>query len=265
MVADANAVAALINTFPLGTAALAIANAICAVIAQTPASHRFRGRRGSMIVNGYAGPDCDAEWGNHPLCPYWHAPSRDDDAQAVALSLSELLCQFSTSPAFASMVIRRLSHSRFSHLDFILPGEGLLGVSGLGDYISGGGMQTHDPGGVMVRPFDAWVYLEPPKIARVQAPEATVRAIIEAGRSQIGKPFDNSALWGFLSDQVYEKKRNWRDTGQWYCSEFATWSQESGKLFPYPLIVTKDRVSPGDNLLMINPFMSHENIGEFGV
>ena len=38
--------------------------------------------------------------------------------------------QYSTSIAFASMVIRRLTHSEFSHVDFILPGEGLLGVSG---------------------------------------------------------------------------------------------------------------------------------------
>ena len=124
-------------------------------------------------------------------------------------------------------------------------------------------MSIHDPGGVMIRPFDAWVYLEPPKIARVQAPEATIRGVIEAAKSQLGKPFDQSALWGFLSDQAMEKKRNWRDPTQWYCSELMTWAEESGKLFPWPLVITKDRITPADNLLLINPFMTPENVGEF--
>ena len=161
------------------------------------------------------------------------------------------------------MVIRRLTHSRFSHCDFIIPGEGLLGVSGPGDYLSLTGVKHHDAGGVLLRPFDAWPYLEPPKIARIQATEAIVRSIIEVARSQIGKPFDNSALWAFLDDQAHQQKRNWRDSGQWFCSELITFAEEQGHLFSYPLVVTKDRVTPGDNLLMINPFMAPENIREF--
>lgn len=56
VVADATAVTALISTFPIGTAALVIANAICAVIAvQPPASHRLGHRRG-IIINGMTYP-----------------------------------------------------------------------------------------------------------------------------------------------------------------------------------------------------------------
>jgi hypothetical protein len=40
-----------------------------------------------------------------------------------------LQIQFSTSTAFTSGIIRRLTHSPFSHVDFVLP-DGLLGVSG---------------------------------------------------------------------------------------------------------------------------------------
>ncbi len=136
-------------------------------------------------------------------------------------------------------------------------------MSGSGNYISGAGAEIHDIGGVMMRPFDAWPYLEPPKVARIQTSEAVARAAIEAARSQLGKPFDHSALWGFLEDQAHEKLRNWRDNGQWFCSELCVWAEEGAKLFSYPLIVTKGRISPADKLLLINPFMRPENIAEF--
>ena len=85
------------------------------------------------------------------------------------------------------------------------------------DYLSlTWGSSHHDAGGVLLRPFDAWPYLEPPKIARIQATEAIVRSIIEVARSQIGKPFEAIVHYGaFLDDQAHEQKRNWRDSGQW--------------------------------------------------
>jgi hypothetical protein len=177
--------------------------------------------------------------------------------------MAEICIQYSTSTAFASMVIRRLSHSRFSHVDFLIPGEGLLGVSGPGHYISGSGAPFHDIGGVIVRPFNAWPYLEPPKIARIQTSDEVVRKAVDAARSQMGKPYDDGALWGFLGDPAREMQRNWRDEGQWYCSELLTWALELAGLWPYPIVVTKDRVSPADNLLLINPFMAPENIADF--
>lgn len=166
----------------------------------------------------------------------------------------ELLVQYSTSTAFTSQIIRRLCHSPFSHVDVLLPGEGLLGVSGEDKSIK-------DPGGVLLRPFDCWPYLYPPKVARLTVEDTKAVSIIWKLKSQIGKPFDDTALWSFLSDNPGE--RDWRETSKWFCSEWLIWGLEEQNFFGYPLITSKSRVSPADSLLMINPFMTKANIMEF--
>ncbi len=164
--------------------------------------------------------------------------------------------QFSTSTAFSSGVIRRLCHSPFSHCDIVIPGEGLLGVSGEDKSIG-------DIGGVQIRKFGMWPYLHPPRVARLTT--AGAEAIIEKGKTQIGKPFDNSALYGFLEDMGHSPRasRDWRDHGSWFCSEYVAWVLESSHFFPYTLISAKNRITPADLLLLLNPFMSEDNIREF--
>ncbi len=167
---------------------------------------------------------------------------------------SELQIQFSTSTAFMSGIIRRLCHSPFSHVDILVPGEGLLGVSGSDKGIN-------DIGGVQMRPPGMWPYLNPPKTARLHT--AGVDAIIELAKTQIGKPFDNTALYGFLDDMGYGPKRDWRDTSSFFCSEFVAWALEESHFFPYTLVAAKNRITPADLLLLLNPFMSEDNIKEF--
>jgi hypothetical protein len=169
--------------------------------------------------------------------------------------MMSLQIQFSTSTTFMSGMIRRLTHSPWSHVDFVLP-EGLLGVSGVDPSI-------HDPGGVRLRPHNAWPYLTTPRVAEIVCTDEVAKAVIAAATSQTGKPFDNEAMWGMLDDQANEKLRDWRDPKQWFCSELVAWSLETGKVFPYPLAVLKNRVTPADVLLLINPFMRHGNIQDF--
>jgi hypothetical protein len=181
--------------------------------------------------------------------------------------MTGLLIQYSTSTAFASGIIRRLSHSQFSHVDLVLPGEGLMGVSGPDKYVVDG-KPVNDPGGVLIRPFNPWPYLTPPKTARIETTAVIAAAVIAAGRSQLGKPFDNSALWDFLEDTAEgapdaAKARDWRDQSSWFCSEWLAFSAETGGLFPYPLIAAKNRITPADSLLLLNPLMSPANIAEF--
>lgn len=180
--------------------------------------------------------------------------------------MAELNYQYSTSTAFASGIIRRLTHSRFSHIDLILPGEGLLGVSGDDKSLKWSGHNPPtDTGGVLIRPFNCWPYKEEPKIAKVWCSDLVAQKTIEWGRSQIGKPFDNKALYAFLRDRAGLKlvSRNWRDPDAWFCSEFQIRAAEVGGVFTYPLIVTKDCVSPQDTLLLFNPYMRPDNIAEF--
>jgi hypothetical protein len=164
-------------------------------------------------------------------------------------------------------MIRRLTHSQFSHVDFVLTQEmanlvhiepGLLGASGPDKTIN-------DPGGVRVRPFNAWPYLGPPKVARIQCSIDVAKLALAAALTQRGKPFDKSAMWGFLSDQHRRKTvRDWRADSAWFCSELIIWACERGGLFhPHILCITKNRITPNDTLLIFNQYMSADNIREF--
>lgn len=183
--------------------------------------------------------------------------------------MSELLIQYSAGTAFASALIRRLTHSRFSHCDILIPGEGLLGASGP-DCTTERGLRfrarmgwSTDPGGVRVRPFNPWPYVEPPKVARIQMTEAVGRKMMAFAQSQIGKPFDNNALYAFLADRagIMVENREWRDPDRWFCAEFVTRAAEVGGLWPYPLAITKGLVSPQDSLLLFNPYLA--NVADF--
>jgi hypothetical protein len=185
-------------------------------------------------------------------------PPRDEEALKAAVSAyaetaTELRVQYSTSTAWVSAIIRRLCHSAFSHVDMVIPEVGLLGVSGTDRSI-------FDPGGVVVRPFTAWPYLRKVEVT-IQCEPAIAQAVIKAGLGQYGKPFDKGALWAFIGDKPpLQASRDWQDLGQWFCSEWFIYSCKKGGLFPYELAVTKDRVSPADSVLLINPFLSQADV-----
>jgi hypothetical protein len=172
--------------------------------------------------------------------------------------MAEIHIQYSTSPAFASDVIRRLCHSDFSHIDIVLNSaeeHGLLGVSGEDRSVG-------DPGGVRIRPRPPWAYQGTPKVAKLRRVSNTVYDdFMRVAHGQIGKPFDHNALWGFLRDSPHEI--NWRQPNAWFCSEFVVWCLEQANFFPYRLVVKANRITPGDSLLLLNPFMEAENIQEF--
>lgn len=175
--------------------------------------------------------------------------------------MAELQLQFSTSTAFASCIIRRLTHSPFSHVDIVLPGEGLLGVSGPGYYKETG---YRDPGGVQIRPCPPWPYKFQPVVATLKCSPDVVERTILWGKSQLNRPFDNKALHAFLKDRAGIKvNRDWRDPSEWFCSEFVIRALEVGGLFSYKLAVTKNLVSPNDDLLLVNPFMTVDSVNEF--
>ena len=103
-----------------------------------------------------------------------------------------------------------------------------------------------NPNGVAIRPHD---YQEFGYRRRMILKTPLAVAIYTSALSQLGKPFDNSALKDFLSSQ-FPGYRDWRDKGAWFCAELAVWAVESagyyGEYLPWP----KNRVSPTDQLLI---------------
>jgi hypothetical protein len=166
----------------------------------------------------------------------------------------KLVLRFSTSEDtwqnWMSAAIRRLGHSQFSHVDFVLPDDhefagGLLGASDMGAHSP---FITGSPRGVAVRPV-AYQRFGIRRDLVLQTDKAD--AVIAAAMSQLGKPFDSSGLWEFIGDKPPEE-RNWRDVAHWWCSELKAWAKEEGQFFRRRLFAAKSRVSPPDLMLLLD-------------
>jgi hypothetical protein len=166
----------------------------------------------------------------------------DSDAGTVVLQFSTCA---DTLANWSAAIIRRLTHSPFSHVDLVLPSGNLLGASDMGPkspFIEG------NPCGVAVRPPDYQVfgYRRQMVLKSDRAPK-----VIEAVYSQLGKPFDSAGLKDFMGDE-FPGVRDWRQPVAWYCSELFVWALEEAQFFTYnPLAWPKNRISPTDLLILL--------------
>lgn len=82
------------------------------------------------------------------------------------------------------------------------------------------------------------------KYVIIDIPTDCDNQIIDAAMSQIGKPYDITALFGILVH------RSWSDTDSWFCSELVAWSfaQSGNSLFREEDV---HRITP-QNLWMLN-------------
>jgi hypothetical protein len=76
-------------------------------------------------------------------------------------------------------------------------------------------------------------------------------AIIAFAMAQIGKPFDNSALYSFWSDAA-PGERDWHNPDMWFCAELVVCSIEAAGFWsPVPAQWPKNRISPPDIFMML--------------
>lgn len=154
--------------------------------------------------------------------------------------------QFSRSTETVSYLIARACRSRFSHVDVVMPDGNLLGASDSphAPFIEG------NPSGVAIRPPNYQPFAIR-RLAQLLAPEPVEKRFYEVLRSQLGEPFDNKAMHAIF-DEDFTTDRDWRDASSWFCSELKAWSLEQAGFFPWPLVVSKVRITPPDLLLMAN-------------
>jgi hypothetical protein len=101
-----------------------------------------------------------------------------------------------------SAAIRIETHSWASHAEFV-------------DAATGVTLGAHALGGVKIRPYQPDRYRQ---VRRYTAP--FIELAFQAASSQIGKPYDFSAILGIAFN------RNWRDRRRWFCSELVAWAFE---------------------------------------
>lgn len=144
--------------------------------------------------------------------------------------------QFVLGHGLSSQAIAWFSAGRFSHVDAILPDGSLLGSRS--DTIKG------IKPGVRVRPPDYEPWLARVQLALPSTPTETQRWI-DFLHSQIGKPYDKSAIWGFAAG------RDWREPDSWFCSEIQARALEVSCRSP-PLYSPANKITPSALALVMS-------------
>ena len=126
-----------------------------------------------------------------------------------------------------SMAIRATTHSWASHAEFI-------------DTHAGTTLGSRSIGGVKIRPCAKDHYS---KVEQFNGPN--IDKAYEWALTQVGKPYDFSAITGIVLN------RNWHNESKWFCSELVVVAFEKGGL---PILSTRPssafwRITPRDLLL----------------
>jgi hypothetical protein len=159
--------------------------------------------------------------------------------------------QFSRSTENVSKLIAWACRSPFSHVDYVMEDGNLLGSSDSPH----APCLTGNPSGVAVRPPDYQPFAIR-RVAHIFVPIRVETRFDELMRSQLGEPFDNRAMHAvFQPDNSHN--RDWKDASAWFCSELKAWGLEESGVFDVPPLVSKDRVTPPDLLLMISHLVSN--------
>lgn len=136
--------------------------------------------------------------------------------------------RFTREAALTSRIIAYAGAGEFSHVGYLLDDGSELGARS--DHVGG------KPPGVQIRPpnYGKFVRAAIFTIQTVPEREARFKSFLF---SQIGKPYDNAAIWGFVTG------RDWRVQGSWICSELQAAALESSAIV-FPLYLACNKVSP---------------------
>jgi hypothetical protein len=142
--------------------------------------------------------------------------------------------RFIRDRGIASTMIAWFGGGEYSHVDYAMPDGTWLGARD--DHIGG------KPPGVQIRPAD---YIQP-----IRQLTLSLRTTPEQDRdhyafldSQIDKPYDQRAIWGFIAG------RDWMDPGAWICSELQCAAAMSADIMQ-PLCLTANKITPNDLTLI---------------
>jgi uncharacterized protein YycO len=136
--------------------------------------------------------------------------------------------QFVCEDAISSKIIAWFGSGHFSHVDAVLDSGDLLGARS--DKVGG------KPAGVQIRPPDYAIF-KTRAIMKIQASHLQSYRFYEFLNSQVGKPYDETAIWAFFTD------RNWREPDSWICSELQAAAGEASGVLP-KLALTPNKITP---------------------
>jgi hypothetical protein len=152
----------------------------------------------------------------------------------MAKETTVIQLQFVRGKGLSSRAIAWFGGGRFSHVDAIMPNGTLIGARSDVIHPLGGGNPI--PAGVQPRPagYEAW---EERIVASLTVDKVKADKFYKLNQSQIGKQYDVTAIWGFVTG------RDWRDPQDWFCSELQAWCLETPMILPQ-LFTPVNKISP---------------------
>jgi len=125
--------------------------------------------------------------------------------------------QFVLGTGLSSAAIAWMGSGHFSHVDAIAPSGELFGARS--DRIG------HVAAGCQFRPptYEAW---KDRAVLALKVTPAQEHCFWTFLYWQQGKPYDSTAIWGFVAG------RNWREDDSWFCSELQTAALEYAGVLP---------------------------------
>jgi hypothetical protein len=142
--------------------------------------------------------------------------------------------QFVLGHGLSSRAIAWFSAGHFSHVDAVMRDGSLIGARS--DWIEPLDGTAAIPPGVQRRPanYEHW---KERVVMTLPCDELQEQSFIAFNLSQIGKPYDSTAIWGFVAG------RDWRQQDSWFCSELQMAAIESTDLW-VPLYTPRNKVTP---------------------
>jgi hypothetical protein len=142
--------------------------------------------------------------------------------------------RFVTGDSMVSAAIRHAEYGFWaSHVEALMPDGTLLGA--------------HIDGGVMARPrdYDKGQFTRERFVDIDAAPDVCDRfqAFL---RSQLGKPYDTTAILAFVA------ARDWQEKDSWFCSELQAAALVACGWFASPLATEFNHITPRDLLLIVS-------------
>ena len=143
--------------------------------------------------------------------------------------MPKLTAQFVGGKGLASRLIEIKGAGPYSHVDIVCPDARLLGAR---DNEVGG-----QPQGVWIRPqgYEEWDALAR---IHIDVSQEQYNQAWDFWNAQIGKPYDETAILGFVIG------RNWQETDSWFCSELWMQGLIHANVFVHPLAVAANKIDP---------------------
>lgn len=151
-----------------------------------------------------------------------------------------IVLQFVSNNSLGSKVIEWFDHGLYSHVDSVMPDGSLLGARN--DVIQGFAK------GVQVRPASYVMGYAHVKRVELITSATIAEAYYEFVKSQIGKPYDTTAIAGFIAG------RNWLEEDSWFCSELSTKGLVVSKFLQHLPSAPCNKIAPDDELLICSMF-----------